>query len=176
MKKYRKWMQVIILLVIAGIGAFAVGGSFASKDDPIPKAGGQAPDFSLPGLDGKVHKLSDYRGKVVMINFWGTFCPPCKEEMPDIQAQYEKWKDEGFVVLGVNLAESKITVQGFVRENKLTFPILLDDQMEIRKKYGVVNYPTTFFIDRSGKIVWKQEGQMQESFIERQITALLEKM
>lgn len=173
--KHKQWLQIVILLVLVVVGAFAVGGSLF-KDNRLPQVGEQAPDFSLLGLDGKVHKLSDYRGKVVLVNFWGTFCPPCKEEMPDIQAQYEKWQKAGFEVLGVNLAESKVTVESFVRQLNLTFPILLDDEMEIRKKYGVVNYPTTFFIDKNGKIAAKQEGQMEQGFIERNITTLLGKM
>jgi peroxiredoxin len=168
-------MQIAILLILAIVGAFTVGGSLF-RDNDLPQVGGRAPDFALVGLDGKTHRLSDYRGKLVMVNFWGTFCPPCKEEMPAIEKQYQKWRDAGFEVLAVNLAESKVTVDSFVKQLNLTFPILLDDRMEIRKTYGVVNYPTTFLIDQSGKIALKKEGQMDESFIEQNLIKWLGKM
>lgn len=172
MKKHRKWIQIAILIVLAAVGVFTLADSLTSKDK-IPRVGDTAPDFQLVGLDGQVYKLSEYRGKVVMLNFWGTWCPPCKEEMPDMQAQYEKWQQAGLEILAVNLGESKVTVDSFIREYGLTFPALLDPQMDIRKQYGVYWYPTTFFIDRSGKITAKVEQQMDERFIEQNLIKLL---
>lgn len=172
MKKHRKLLQIIILLVLAGVGVFTIGSSFGDKDK-TPRVGDQAPDFQLVDLKGNVQKLSDYKGKVVLLNFWGTFCPPCKKEMPDMQEVFEKWQDAGFEILAVNLAESKVTVEHFVNDLGLSFPILLDDRMSIRKQYGVFRYPTTFFIDRSGKIVSKVELEMDLQFIEQNIIRLL---
>lgn len=175
MKKHRKWLQIVVLLILAGVGVFALGDSLTNKDR-LPRVGDTAPDFQLLGLDGQVHKLSDYRGKVVMLNFWGTWCPPCKEEMPHMQEQYEKWQQAGLEILAVNLGESKITVDNFMQQNQLKFPALLDPQMAIRKKYGVYWYPTTFFIDRKGKITAKVETQMDEQQIEQNIIKLLGSM
>lgn len=172
MKKHRKLLQIFILIILAGVGAFAIGSSLVDKDK-IPRVGDSAPDFQLIGLDGQVHKLSDYKGKVVLLNFWGTFCPPCKKEMPDMQKVYEKWQQAGFEILAVNLAESRVTVDHFVNDLGLTFPVLLDDKMSIRKQYGVFYYPTTFFIDRKGKIVSKVELEMDQQFIEQNIIRLL---
>ncbi|MCC2684923.1 MAG: resA [Paenibacillaceae bacterium] len=173
MGKHRTWIQIAILLVLVIVGAFAVGGSFASRS-PLPVVGDKAPDFTLTDLDGQTHQLSEYRGKPVVINFWGTFCPPCRDEMPAIQAQYDKWRQQGFTVLAVNLGENKVTVDSFVKQLKLTFPVLLDPDMDLSRKYGVKLYPTTYFVDKSGKIEAKQEGQMEQDFIERNIMKLLE--
>jgi len=137
--------------------------------------GDKAPDFSLIGLDGKEHRLSDYKGKAVLVNFWGTFCPPCKEEMPAMQRQYEKTNRDSIEFLAVNLAESPITVQNFISQNKITFPVLLDDKEEIRKKYGVINYPTTFFVGPDGKIASIKVGMMSEEFIEQTIAQVTKK-
>lgn len=169
----RKWIQSVILAVVVLIGGYTIGSSLFAKEE-IPKEGSTAPHFSLAGLDGKKHALSDYEGKVVMINFWGTWCEPCTREMPAIQRQYDKWKDKGFVVLGLNLDESKVTVQSFVRQYNLTFPILFDKELRMRDKYRVANYPTTYFVDANGTIRKINVGEMTEAFIERTIRSMLD--
>jgi len=174
MGRNRKWIQTAILLAIVIVGAVTLAGGLFKGNEP-PKVGARAPDFSLSGLDGKTHRLSDFRGKLVILNFWGTFCPPCKAEMPDLEAAYRKWQGDDVVILGVNLNESHVTVSSFVDQLGITFPILLDSQDEIRKKYGVMNFPTTFFIGRDGVIAVKQEGQMEPGFIEQNIKNLLGK-
>ena len=173
MGKHKKWIQVIILLAVLLIGGFSVGSSLFSKET-IPKEGSAAPHFTLTGLDGKTHSLSDYRGRAVMINFWGSWCDPCTREMPAIQSQYEKWKDKGFVVLGLNLDESPVTVENFVRQYKLTFPILFDVDLRMRNRYGVISYPTSFFLDPNGKIVKIHPGEMNEQTIEEAIRQTLD--
>lgn len=173
MGKNRKWLQILILLAVVVIGGFTIGRSLFF-DDQVPKEGHKAPSFALLGMDDKQHKLSDYKGKVAMINFWGTFCPPCKQEMPAIQKQYEQWKDKGLEVIGVNLGESSVTVQSFIRQNELTFPILYDPDLNIRAKYGVVQYPTTFFVNRDGEITTIKIGEMDERFIEQTLAGMLE--
>ena len=109
-----------------------------------------------------------------MINFWGSWCDPCTREMPAIQSQYEKWKDKGFVVLGLNLDESPVTVENFVRQYKLTFPILFDVDLRMRNRYGVISYPTSFFLDPNGKIVKIHPGEMNEQTIEEAIRQTLD--
>lgn len=169
--KNRKWIQGIILAAVLLIGGYSIGTSLFSKDT-IPKKGSTAPDFSLTSLDGKTHKLSDYKGSVVVVNFWGTWCEPCTREMPAIQSQYEKWKDRGVQVLALNLDESPITVQSFVKQNQVTFPVLFDKDLNMRNRYRVIGYPTTFFINKDGKIDTIAASEMQESFIDQTITRM----
>ncbi len=170
----KKTLQIIILSFVILIGAFTIANSLFS-DHETPQVGDRAPQFKLLGLDGKVHQLSDYKGKTVMINFWGTYCPPCKEEMPAIQKQYEKWQSSDVVVLAVNMGESPITVHGFLDPLKTTFPVLLDEDFEIRKNYGVIQYPTTFFVKPNGRIAKKNVGGMNENYIQQSLSAMLGK-
>lgn len=172
MRKHRKWIQGIILTAVLLIGGYTIGSSLFAKED-IPREGSTAPDFTLTGLDGEKVSLSDYRGKAVMVNFWGSWCEPCAREMPAIQRQYEKWKDHGLVVLGLNLDESKVTVQSFVKQTNVTFPVLLDKELRMRDRYAVKNYPTTFFIDPNGKIVKIAVLEMDDTFIEQTIRPML---
>jgi len=170
-RRQKRWLQIMIFLAVLLVGAFTIGSQILSKE-PVPRVGNTAPDFSLLGMDGKTHKLSDYPNHVVLINFWGSFCPPCRNEMPAIEAQYNQWKGKGLVVLGINLGEADVTVQGFVGQYGLTFPILYDPNLQIRNKYRVTQYPTTFFI-KNGKITKMQIGQMQELFLESTIQSLM---
>ncbi|HEY0829194.1 MAG TPA: thiol-disulfide oxidoreductase ResA [Bacilli bacterium] len=170
MGKTKKYIQVAILGGILLIGGWAISDSLFS-DHKIPQVGDRAPDFTLQGLDGKEHRLSDYKGKVLLINFWGTFCPPCVREMPAMQRIYDKYKGEDFEVLAINLDESTVTVQSFVKQYKLTFPILMDKNT-VRRKYGVSSYPTSFFVDSNGRITDIVIQEMTDAFIESRITAL----
>lgn len=117
-----------------------------------PLVGGPAPDFQLDQLNGPSTKMSNYRGKVVLLNFWATWCTPCIKEMPEIQAAYEKLKDEGFVVLALNFGEETEKAEKLVKEMGLTFPILLDREVEVAERHRVVSLPVTFFIDPNGVI------------------------
>ncbi|TBL79788.1 thiol-disulfide oxidoreductase ResA [Paenibacillus thalictri] len=174
MGKHKKWVQLVIFAAVLLIGGLTLAGNLF-QDNKKPVQGDKAPDFTLVGMDGKTHKLSDYKGKTVLLNFWGTFCPPCKDEMPAMQQQYEQSKREDIEFLAVNLAESPITVQNFVTQYKLSFPILLDDKEEIRKRYGVINYPTTFFIGPDGRIASVKVGQMTEDFLEHTVALATKK-
>lgn len=131
----------------------------------------KAPDFQLTTLDGKTVALSDYCGKVVLINFWATWCPPCRTEMPDIQAAAQAHPD-GLVVLAINNAEDAETVKRFAQQFNLTFPILLDSDGSVARKYGVQGLPTSFFIDRAGIVRAANMGAMSRAYIEAQIAAL----
>ncbi|MFK7696472.1 thiol-disulfide oxidoreductase ResA [Paenibacillus sp. HJGM_3] len=170
----RKRIQIIIFVAVLLIGGYTIGNSLFAKES-IPKEGSTAPNFSLQGMDGKTHELSDYRGKVVVVNFWGSWCEPCYTEMPAIQNSYAKWKDRGVEVLGLNLDESPVTIQNFMKQYGLTFPVLIDNELRMRDKYHVKNYPTTFFIDGNGKIERIQIGGMDEAYLEQTLTAMLNK-
>ena len=117
-----------------------------------PEIGKLAPDFELSSLDGKVVSLSDFRGKPVFLNFWATWCGPCRFEMPFIQKMYEGLSNEGLVVLAVNVQENPTRVKEFVESFGLTFPVLLDTNSEVRLAYNIRGIPTTFFIDKNGII------------------------
>jgi peroxiredoxin len=171
MGKNRRWVQLGIFSVVIVIGLLTLISNLYATDKR-PVEGSKAPDFTLAGLDGKQHKLSDYKGKTVVVNFWGTFCPPCKNEMPAIQHQYDKFNQQDVVFLGLNLGESKITVQSFLDQNKITFPILMDDNEATRKRYSVMNYPTTFFITPGGTIAKIMIGEMTEAYIEQTLASL----
>mgnify|MGYP005864595621 CR=1 FL=1 len=137
------------VVVLATLTALAGCGTKASVGT---QQGDVAPDFSLPTLDGGATSLRDYRGRVVLLNFWLTWCGPCRAEMPDMQVVYEELRDRGFVVVGVNGGESRDKVEGFAQEFGLTFPILVDEERGVTSRYGVRGYPTTFIIDGDGVI------------------------
>jgi len=109
-------------------------------------------DLKLPDLQGKVWRLQDLRGKVVMVNFWATWCPPCRKEMPDIQALYDKYKEEGLVVLAIS-DEDASKVQPFIAEKRISYPVLLDPKSKVHEAFRIQGIPKTFIYDRDGKLV-----------------------
>ena len=138
--------------------------------------GNLAPDFTLPTIDGQVVSLSSLRGKKVILNFWATWCPPCRQEMPDLEAFYSKHaKDKHVVVLGINLTSAEMSVNDvkkFVKEYKLTFPVLLAKTEETAVRYQAVTIPTSYIIDSSGVIRNKRIGPMDQKWMEQQIDAI----
>ncbi len=121
--------------------------------DPFP-----APDFELMDLDDNLHRLSDYRGKVVIVNFWATWCPPCRQEMPSMNHAYRALKDDGVVMLGVNVGESFDAVFGFTAEILVDFPLLVDTASEVSGQYPIRGLPTTYIINPNGEIVYQAVG------------------
>jgi peroxiredoxin len=119
-----------------------------------PSRAQAAKDFSLSTPEGTTFRLADYRGKVVFLNFWATWCPPCKEEMPAMERLHQHYRDKGLVVLAVSVdAEGAPIVKPFVKEYKLTFPVALDPKMTVAEQYGVRGLPTSFLVDRRGALV-----------------------
>ena len=107
-------------------------------------------DFELEDLNGNKVSLSDYKGKKVYLNFWATWCPPCKAEMPDMEKLYQETKDTGLIMLAVNVGEDKKTVQDFITSSGYNFPVLLDVAGEVSQLYQVTKIPTSYFIDTEG--------------------------
>jgi peroxiredoxin len=130
-----------------------------------------APDFSLETLDGEAIRLSDLRGKVVALNFWATWCAPCRLEMPDLQARAEQHPDR-LAVLGVDFDESPEEVAAFRDELGVGFPLLLDPGAEVQRLYRVLGYPTTFFIDEQGIIRFHHIGLMSEGQLDDYLSRL----
>jgi len=129
-----------------------------------------APDFELTTLTGETVRLTDYRGKKVILNFWATWCPPCKVEMPFMESYYGKYKEsENVEILAVNMTNMERgrseTVQGFVDEHKLTFPILMDEDGGVTELYKVLAYPTTFIINADGVITDRGNWSLDEEVI-----------
>lgn len=119
-----------------------------------------APDFSLPDIDGKIHKLSDYSGKVVLLNFWATWCPPCRRELPSMEKLYLELKGKPFQVLACDQQEDADTVFAFSGQLDPApdFPLLLDRKSVVSKAYAVPGLPTTFLIDKKGHIAYRAVG------------------
>jgi peroxiredoxin len=132
-----------------------------------------APEFMLQDLQGNNISLSDFKNKIILINFWATWCEPCKNEMPSLNKLFIKYRDRGFVVLGISIDRSKEPVIEFLKSIPLDFPVLLDSTVEISQKYKVYAYPTSFLIDRKGLIRAKFIGE--EDWLAPEKTMLIEK-
>jgi peroxiredoxin len=174
-KQTRYWLRRVLFLVMAGLVAFALYQSMNQGKQKGLEEGQSAPDFTLKTLDGKELKLSDLRGKGVLLNFWASWCKPCREEMPAIQSVYEKYRGKGFVVVGVNIAETEVAVQGFTHQLELTFPVVLDRDRKVTRLYQIGPIPSSLFIGPDGKIQRKVSGQMDEGLIEGYIQEILPK-
>ncbi len=132
----------------AGLGDVGKGGINVSL---LPKVGDQAPDFVAVSPEGQIVHLSDFRGQPVWLNFWGSWCPPCRSEMPDVQAAYEQLQPEGLRLLAVSLGDKPSEALNFAKLNGVTFDILLDpDRTLTSPTYPIYNFPTHIFIDKNG--------------------------
>lgn len=135
----------------------------------------KAIDFTLKDINGKDVSLSDFKGKNVYLNFFTTWCPPCRAEMPDIEKMYQKYRDKDFVVLAVNLGEDKDTVKKFFENNNLNFNVVLDQDQTVAQKYNITAIPVSVFIDKQGTVVAKKVGAMTENEMESYIKMLIDK-
>ena len=136
-----------------------------------------AHNFALPDMDKKIHRLSAARGQVTMVNFWATWCPPCRRELPSMQRLWEQLRGEGFAMYAINLGEDEEAIFPFLLSTgvELTFPILLDAKSEAIKQWPAVALPTTFVLDRDGRIVYRAVGgrEWDDEKLVEQLRALL---
>lgn len=170
-----------LFFILAGVIIIAAAGLIvlqpetqliAPGDIPTaPEVNAYAPDFSLPSLNDENIYLSDYEGKVVLINFWAVWCPPCRQEMPSIQQAYAQYGSD-LVVLSVNSGDSKLDAEAFKEEYGLTFEIVLDSEYKVQDLYRVRGLPTTFVVDRQGIIQVAHIGFLDHS----QLTGYLEQV
>jgi peroxiredoxin len=142
------FLMVGILVATLGLLPFD-GWSMGSR---VPTVGMQAEDFQLADLDGKTQSLSQYRGKIVLVNFWATWCKPCTTEMPAMQTMHDKLRDKGFVVLAVNELEDVAKVREHIKQYGHTFPVLMDRDNKVANQFGVFGLPVSVFIDQDGRV------------------------
>lgn len=168
---------LILLMGIIWIWVSALPANAATSGDvAAPQSGFLAPDFSLENLDGSTLTLADLRGKVVLVNFWASWCPPCRQEMPSLERVYQQYSQKGLVVLAVNstIQDKLSDAQDFVIANNLSFPVLLDKNGEATRLYRIQSLPTSFFIGPDGVI---REvvigGPMAEALLTSRVEKLL---
>jgi len=156
---------ILVFLFIAGLLALVLLHRNRSSDSPVQQVpieiGLPAPDFTFPGIDGKMVRLSDHKGKIVLVNIWATWCPACVDEMPSMEKLYQKLKGEKFEILAVSIDALGVTaVAPFLEKYKLTFPALIDSDGAIRMGYRTTGVPESFIIDKNGMLVKKIVGAL----------------
>lgn len=161
------WRRVIITLaiILPLIGLLAYGFSRDPRYINTPLIGSQAPLFTLTLFDGKNISLSDLRGKVVFLNFWASWCPPCRAEARDLEAAWQKVKDSDVVFLGVDIQDTEHDALDFLKEFNVTYLNGRDASGKVAIDYGVWGLPETFFIDRDGRITYKHVGMLGTAII-----------
>ena len=174
-------MVLAVILVIQGCAPSVqdTGGSSqegssttgpkGSELAPAPEIGRLAPDFTLVDLEGNQVSLSDFRGKTVFVNFWASWCPPCRAEMPEIEAVYQEYKDRGVVVIGVDIRETEDVVRQFVEQGGYSWIFILDATGAVSNDYRITAIPTSFFIDKDGIIQVVAIGAMTKRAMETKL-------
>jgi cytochrome c biogenesis protein CcmG/thiol:disulfide interchange protein DsbE len=147
-------LVVLVVIVVAAVLLLQGKDSIFGPVEPTRlHTGSPAPNITLPGLDGRTVSLKDYRGKVVFLNVWATWCPTCREEMPSMERLYQELKGEAFEILAVSVDKSGArAVASFMKARNLSFPALLDPEGQIARPYGVTGVPESFIINKSGII------------------------
>ena len=178
---YRKILFIIpgVILLCFTLGLVSCQGEAKSPKVGMTGIGSGisaniAPDFALKDVSGKVVSISDFKDKVIIIDFWATWCPPCQAEIPHFQSLYEDYSQKGLVIIGVALDKGGIkTVKPFVEGKGVTYPIVIGTEEVVNSYGGVRGIPTTFIVDRNGKIIEKIVGYRDKSFFESAIKKLL---
>jgi len=168
-----RWNVLIVVILVAGI-AWTVASRVTTAQATRDRARRATPDFSLDTLDGGKFKLSDQVGQLVIVNFWATWCQPCRAELPAFEEVYQNNRAKGLVVVGVDVAEPPDAVAKYVSEMGLTYPIALDAGGEATELYRIEGMPTTFFVGRDGRIRdMVIGGPLTKAAIESKVTELL---
>lgn len=151
MNTFLRYVSNIRLSLVLAVSLVALATGMAwSMGSRVPVVGAPAEDFQLVDLSGKTQSLSQQRGKIVLLNFWATWCKPCTTEMPAMQATYDKLREKGFVVLAVNELEDDAKVREHIAQYKHTFPVLMDRDNKVANQFGVFGLPVSVFIDEQG--------------------------
>lgn len=158
----RYWKVIVAFSVVSAVvGLLAYGFTTDPRAIPSTMVGKAAPDFSLTLFDGRTVKLSDFRGKVVFLNFWASWCPPCREEAPLLEAAWHGYKSQGVVFLGVDIQDTDEEARRFIQAFGITYPNGRDPKNRIAIDYGVYGIPETYFIDPNGRITAKYIGALR---------------
>lgn len=177
-----KSYKLLIILAVAGLVlALVVAGlllmqgnaknEFSSKSSAEKKE--PAPNFTLVLLDGKNFHLSDYKGKPVLINFFASWCLPCREEMPALEKIAHEYKPKGVIFLGIAIDDTEEKMKDFVARYGVTFPVGLDKTAAIQKSFGIYGIPTTYFINKQGAINYSHSGSVTEELLQHELDKLL---
>ena len=151
-------MKQIRFLLFLPLIFFGVAAASPIKNLQEMKEREKAPAFTLTNLEGKKVKLGDFRGKIVFLNFWASWCDPCREEMPGMEKLYRDLGNEDFVILGVNIKETKEKALKFAADLKISFPLLLDRDGNVGLLYGAWGLPTTYIIGKKGEVIARAFG------------------
>jgi peroxiredoxin len=149
-----RWLMPLTLCLISLCTYAGPPAQTLTPIEPRPPA----PDFELADIDGNRYKLSDLRGKVVIVNFWATWCPPCRQEMPSMQRAWEQLREERILMLAINVGEDEDSVFMFTADTPIEFPLLLDPDGKATKQWPVIGLPSTFAVDREGRIAYQAIG------------------
>lgn len=171
-KKKRSITRGIILTVLAVAIAYTIFASATKDKVEIVKVGAAAPDFEIVDINGNKHRLKDYEGQGVVLNFWGTWCAPCEREFPAMERQYTELKDKGVEIIAINRKQSDFEVNTYVNNMGMTFPVAIDKTTSIFKAYNIGPLPTTIFIDKDGKVKEISKGEMSETHIRASMTSI----
>ncbi len=171
-KKKRSITRGIILALLAVAIGYTVYTTVTKDKVEVLKVGSEAPDFELVDLNGDMHRLSDYKGQGVLLNFWGTWCEPCKREFPAIERQYKSFESQGVHVLAVNIAQSEFEVKNYVKSMNMTFPVAIDPTKSVMEAYNVTNLPATILVNAEGQIEKIVTGEMSEAQIAAHMEAI----
>jgi peroxiredoxin len=153
---------LVAALLITGLGLVGCEGDESAESAGLEgiTQGKVARDFTLESLDGTRVFLSDYRGQVVLVNFWATWCPPCQEEIPDLEAAYQAHRHDGLVILGIDVEEPAPLIESFLDDVEMTYPILLDQTAKVYREYRAPGLPMTLVLDREGVIQVRHPGYL----------------
>ncbi|MDI7743461.1 thiol-disulfide oxidoreductase ResA [Lysinibacillus fusiformis] len=172
-KRIRSLIRLLLLIIMFSAIAFTIYSSFNKGKNEVLQVGDYALDFVLVDMNGEEHRLSEYKGQGVLLNFWGTWCKPCEREFPIVDKYYQEYQDEGLQVLAVNIAESNFVVQNYIDRKGLTFPVLIDESKSVMNAYNIKPLPTTFFINPEGKIEKIITGEMSDSTIQNSMKQIM---
>lgn len=181
MKRLSPVAMIAVVGVLALVGLLAYGLSSSEPDRDIDEAlasgeAVEAPELELARLSGEgTGSLADYRGQVVVLNVWASWCKPCRDESPLLQRWHERMRSAGGTVLGVDVLDVTADARAFVREYGLTYPMLRDPDGEALGELGVIGYPETFVLDRDGRIVAVKRGPVDEQWMQDEVAPLLER-
>lgn len=176
----KRWFYINFLL--AGVLIIGAGVAFIWLNQPVSTATASdaaaatvrpAPNFTLKTLSGETTSLADYRGQVVLVNFWASWCPPCVAELPTLHQFYLSHKSDGFVVLAVNAEENESTIRNYIEQKGYTFPVLVDDAAIAADAYDIRAIPASFIVDKDGNIQYIHRGEIDSQTLKDVVEPLL---